>query len=167
MLRFAAWIETRGWRRDAEQRDEDGSPFERPAVELADQLLAHRQRKALKRGHRFEDLAPPDRHQLRIALKASRIPGEFFGSLYPRKRTGNYIEALKRLQDGLGHLNDVAVAERLVGDLIGQPAANERCNALQRAAGLVLGWYAHGAHAVEQEAARKWASFSKQKRFWS
>ena len=71
------------------------------------------------------------------------------------------------MQDDLGHLNDVAVAERLVGDLLGQSAANERRNALQRAAGLVLGWHAHGAHAVEKKAAKKWTSFSKQKRFWN
>jgi inorganic triphosphatase YgiF len=165
VLRFAAWIETRGWRRDEERRDGE-SLFERPALQLADQLLAHRERKALKRGHGFEDLAPPARHELRIALKKIRYTAEFFQSLYPRKRTGKYIEALKHLQDSLGHLNDVAVAERLVDDLLRQPAANERCHALQRAAGLVLGWYAHGAHAVEQEAARKWTSFSKQKRFW-
>ena len=110
---------------------------------------------------------PPERHQLRIALKKLRYAAEFFGSLYPRKRTDKYIEALKRLQDDLGHLNDVSVAERLVGDLLGQSAANARRGALQRAAGLVLGWYAHGAHAVEKETVRKWMSFTEQKPFWN
>ncbi len=166
VLRLAEWIESHGWRCDEERRDGE-SQFERPALQLADQLLAHRERKALRRGHGFEDLTPPARHELRIALKKLRYTAEFFQSLYPRKRTGKYIEALKHLQDSLGHLNDVAVAERLVDDLLRQPAANERCNSLQRAAGVVLGWYAHGTHAVEQEAARKWTSFSKQKRFWN
>jgi inorganic triphosphatase YgiF len=166
VLRFAEWIETRGWRHDEERCDGE-SQFERPAVQLADQLLAHRERKALKRGHEFEDLAPPARHELRIALKKLRYTAEFFQSLYSRKRTGKYIEALKHLQDSLGHLNDVAVAERLVDHLLGQPAANERCNALQRAAGLVLGWYAHGAHAIEQEAFKKWTAFVGHKRFWN
>ena len=59
----------------------------------------------------------------------------------------------------LGHLNDLAVAERLVGDLLGQPAAKERRNALQRAAGFTLGWYAHSAHAVEKTAFKKWKAF--------
>jgi triphosphatase len=167
VLRFAEWIETRGWHRDEELRDGGRTTFEQPAVEMADQLLTHRERKALKRGNEYENLTPPERHQLRIALKKLRYTAEFFESLYPRKRTDKYIEALKRLQDDLGHLNDVAVAERLVGDLPRQSAANERRGALQRAAGLVLGWHAHGADAIEKKAFKKWKAFVGHKRFWN
>jgi triphosphatase len=167
VLRFAEWIETRGWRRDEEWPDGGGTPFERPAVQLANQLLAHRERKALKRGHEFENLAPPERHQLRIALKKLRYTAEFFESLYPRKRTDRYINALKRLQDGLGHLNDVAVAERLVADLLGRPATGKRNEAWQGAAGIVLGWHARSACAVEKKAFKKWNEFIGHKRFWN
>jgi triphosphatase len=166
VLRFAEWIETRGWRRDEERRDGGGTPFELPAVQLANQLLAHRERKALKRGHEFENLTPPERHELRIALKKLRYTAEFFESLYPRKRTDRYIKALKRLQDGLGHLNDVAVAERLAADLLGRSATGKRNEALQRAAGIVLGWHAHNTCAVEKKAFKKWNEFIGHKRFW-
>ena len=52
---------------------------------------------------------------MRIALKKLRYATEFFAALYPKKRTKPHLAALKELQDGLGHLNDVAVAERLIG----------------------------------------------------
>jgi hypothetical protein len=74
---------------------------------------------------------------------------------------------LKRLQDGLGHLNDVAVAERLVADLLGRPATGKRNEALQGAAGIVLGWHAHSACAVEKKAFKKWNEFIGHKRFWN
>jgi triphosphatase len=98
VLRLAEWIETRGWRRDEERRYGGTSPFGLPAVRLANQLLTHRTRKARKRGRAFENLTAPERHQLRIALKKLRYAAEFFGSLYPRKRTDKYIKALKRLR---------------------------------------------------------------------
>jgi CHAD domain-containing protein len=93
VLRFAEWMETHGWRPDEQRRDGGGSSFERPAVQLANQLLAQRERKALRRGREFESLTPPARHRLRIALKKLRYTAEFFASLYPRKRTNRYIEA--------------------------------------------------------------------------
>jgi CHAD domain-containing protein len=167
VLSFAEWIETRAWRRNEEQRAEVGTAFEQPAVELADQLLTLRARKACKRGCEFDNLTPPERHQLRIALKKLRYTAEFFETLYPRKRTHKYIEALKRLQDDLGHLNDVVVAERLVGDLLGRSATNERRGALQRAAGPVLGWHAYSARAVEKKAFKKWNIFIGRKPFWN
>ena len=75
--------------------------------------MAKRHRKALKRGRDFARLTPVERHRLRIALKKLRYATEFFHSPYPKKRTHAYLAALKELQDTLGHLNDVAVAETL------------------------------------------------------
>jgi hypothetical protein len=74
---------------------------------------------------------------------------------------------VKGLQDVLDHLNDVAVAERLGGDMLGRSAAAKRPEALQRAPGFVLGWHAHGAHEVEKKAFKKWQAFVGQKRFWN
>ena len=87
--------------------------LDRPIVEFATHLLGKRQRKALKRGQQFEQLSAEERHRLRIALKKLRYATEFFEALYPKKHTKPYLAALKDLQDGLGHLNDVAVAQRL------------------------------------------------------
>ena len=49
------------------------------------------------------------------------------------------------MQDLLGHMNDVAVAQHVVEDLLTatEPGARQRAAAL--GAGQVLGWYAHDA----------------------
>ena len=135
LLQLGRWIEAGGWREDATPK---GAPWlDRPIVAFADRLLARRHRKALKLGRRFEDLTPPERHRLRIALKKLRYATEFFDSLHAGKRARPYLAALKELQDALGHLNDVAVAERLLRGL-SEPAGEQRA-AIGRASGLVLG----------------------------
>jgi CHAD domain-containing protein len=167
VLRFGEWIERRGWRGERRDVDDGASRYGQPARELAAQLLARRQRKARKRGREFADMPAAERHKLRIALKKLRYTAEFFASLYPRKRTDKYVNALKRLQDDLGDLNDLAVAERLLDELFERSGAGQRRDALQRAAGLVLGWHAHRSRAIDKKAVKKWTAFVDQKPFWS
>ena len=78
---------------------------------------------------------------MRIALKKLRYACEFFESLYGKKATKSYLTSLKQLQDALGHLNDVAVAEKLVGRVVDQAIAQPERESLHLAAGLVLGWH--------------------------
>ena len=59
-------------------------------------------------------LSAEHRHELRIAVKKLRYLAEFYQPLFPRKHSKPYLAALKDLQDGLGHLNDIAVASRLI-----------------------------------------------------
>ena len=80
---------------------------------------------------------------MRIALKKLRYAAEFFEASIGKKRTKPYLAALKELQDALGHLNDVAVAERLIGGLIDAPgrAATRRPRVGRRhGAGLARPW---------------------------
>ena len=163
LLQLGRWIEGSGWREDATPQ---GSAWlDRPIATFADRLLAKRHRQALKRGRDFTRLTPVERHRLRIALKKLRYATEFFHSLYPRGRTHSYLSALKGLQDTLGHLNDVAVAERLAGDLVGRAA--EEPGALTRSSGLVLGWVARGGAEAEPEVQAAWQAFAERKPFWS
>ncbi len=163
LLQLGRWIEAGGWREDATPK---GSAWlDRPIVAFADRLLARRHRKALKLGREFADLTPPERHRLRIALKKLRYATEFFDSLHAGKRVRPYLEALKQLQDALGHLNDVAVAERLLGSL-SEPAGEPRA-ALGRASGLVLGWLARGVAEAEPEIQDAWQTFVARRPFWS
>jgi len=162
LLQLGRWIEVRGWREDA--TDKGAAWLERPVVAFADRLLAKRHRKALKRGRDFAHLEPEQRHRLRIALKKLRYATEFFASLYRKKRAGPYLADLKHLQDALGHLNDVAVAERLTGQLV-ERAGTKRQD-LAVASGLVLGWLARGAAEVEPEIRDAWQDFAARKPFW-
>ena len=161
VLRFGGWVEGRRWRTDG-----TSDVLDRPLVAYADKLLEKRHRKALKLGRQFEILSVDGRHQVRIALKKLRYTSEFFESLHPSRKTKRYVKSLSRLQDSLGHLNDVAVAERLMEDLANRSALPSEQAALQRAAGLLIGWYARGVADTEPETVANWAAFSVAAPFW-
>ena len=59
----------------------------------------------------------PARHRVRIAAKKARYAAEFFRDLLPKKEVKRYIKCLSSVQDRLGHLNDLAVASRLLPEL--------------------------------------------------
>ena len=130
---------------------------------MAAELLAARHRRAMKRGANLATLSRPQRHRVRIALKKLRYAVEFFGSLYPTARTARYKRTLKRMQDDLGHLNDIAVAERLLASL---PAPPRDRKALYTASGLVRGWYARSLVQVEPAILEDWRRLRETKPFW-
>ncbi|OQA33749.1 MAG: CHAD domain protein [Betaproteobacteria bacterium ADurb.Bin341] len=61
-----------------------------------------------------------DWHRLRIALKKLRYALEFMAPLLARKRFKGYQAALLPLLEGLGRLNDLDTAARLVHDHMGE-----------------------------------------------
>ena len=59
---------------------------------------------------------------MRIAAKKTRYATEFFASLFAARAVKPYVGRLAALQDELGWLNDVRVADRLLQQLPdGQP----------------------------------------------
>jgi triphosphatase len=163
LLELGRWLEAAGWRDDASAKG--AAWLERPVAAFADRLLSKRHRKALKLGDDFAGLAPEERHRLRIALKKLRYATEFFSSGYKKRPTARYLAGLKQLQDALGHLNDVAVAERLVGGLL-ERAGGDR-DALAQASGMVLGWLARGVAGLEPQTRSAWDDFAARKPFWN
>ncbi len=164
MLRLGAWLDCRRWRKDT-----DGAmraELARPMVEVADTLLRRRHRKALKLGRRFRSLPAAQRHELRIALKKLRYTAEFFSSLYEQGQVKPYLRGLSGMQDALGHLNDVAVAERLLQSLIADQPAGKKRDRLVNAAGIVVGWYSHGVTAFEPKTVARWREFKDHRVFW-
>jgi triphosphatase len=161
MLRLRRWIEAQGWREAAPGRA--AAWLDRPLLAFAAHVLGKRHRRALKRGKDFEELSPEGRHRVRIALKKLRYATEFFQALYPKKRTRPYLASLKELQDDLGHLNDVAVAEQLIGSAAG---ASADAADLRAGGGLVLGWHARGIADLEPAAVRDWKAFARKEAFW-
>lgn len=162
-LQLGRWIEACGWRAQASERAADW--LARPIVEFAAHLLGKRQRKALKLGREFSQLSAEERHRVRIALKKLRYATEFFQALYPKKHTKPYLAALKDLQDRLGHLNDVAVAERLIGALF-DDTRNGDGSDIRWGGGLVLGWHARGVAEIEPATVRAWEEFAALEPFW-
>jgi triphosphatase len=156
MLRLGLWLETEGWRAGG------ADALDEPVTRLADRLLARRHRQVLRRGEGLAGLGAGERHRLRIAVKRLRYAVEFFRGLYPKKRVKPFVEALAALQEDLGHLNDVAVATRLVARLA---EAGDR-EALARTGGLLVGWHARGLADGEKGLLRDFARLAGRDPFW-
>jgi len=165
--RYTAFVSKLGaWLEPAPGESRAGSKKSEPLEDFAAALLRRRHRKAKKDGQRFDDLAPADRHKLRISLKKLRYSVEFFQSLFGKKRGNAFLKKLKALQDGLGHLNDVAVSQRLLRDLLAEQGDAERKSDLTLAAGVVIGWYAQANLANEMQLRETWKDFASLKPFW-
>ncbi len=73
------------------------------------------------RERNFAGLSVEQRHDARITLKNLRDATEFFRLLFAKKAVRPFLAGLKALQDDLGHLKDVAVAEGILDHLLARP----------------------------------------------
>jgi CHAD domain-containing protein len=153
------WLSAKRWRQKQGSLDE-------PIQKLARRVLRKRHDAALKLGRDFSKLSAEQRHQLRIALKKLRYTADFFRSLYPKKQAKPYFRALARMQNCLGHLNDVVVAEHLLERMTSAHQRQRVFAHLLTAAGTVIGWHARGASAAAQEAEENWCKFREVGCFW-
>lgn len=124
--------------------------------------LDKRHRKISKAGKRFDDLDPLQRHALRIRGKKMRYAGEFLSSLFPEAKAKRYLDSLTLLVDLLGHLNDIAVARRVLEER----RAASADQAIHHAVGFAEGWHAGRAAHLEEKAKEAWSHFKRQDRFW-
>ena len=85
-----------------------------PLAGFAQSVIKRRHARLLKRGKKLRDADPPLRHRVRIAAKKMRYATEFFQAFYPSRKVQGYVEALSALQEALGSLNDMAVADGLL-----------------------------------------------------
>lgn len=153
------WVGNRVWRSDG------AGPLDAPATTVAAQVLARRHAHLQKAAKGLANLSTEQRHRLRIAVKKTRYAAAFFQPLYAPKKTHGYIQALRALQDHLGHLNDLTNAQRMMAELV-QSACGVQCKTLSHAAGLVEGWYAHAQSTREAELLAAWKTFTRAKAFW-
>ncbi len=161
LLSFSRWIETAGWRIGA-----DEAALDRPLAGLAGRLLDKRHARVLKRGRNFERLSDDRLHRLRITLKKLRYAGEFFAAQFPESKPRPFIRAARRLQDGLGHLNDAVVAERRLRELLHAHRDSEDRVALGIGAGQVMGWHARAREEVRARIAEDWHAFAAATPYW-
>lgn len=141
---LAGWIAGREWRQpqDGVWPGKLGRPVRKGMQPLLDQAR-RRLRKRLRHVHRINhgnhvgqaDAAnaanAADWHRARIAAKKARYAAEFFQSLLPARALKEELRRLKAMQDVLGSLNDLAIADTLLAQLqrqeaIGQAAAFAR-----------------------------------------
>ena len=144
---------------------------DQPIAALAADELSRRRRKIIKAGKNLRDCTPQQRHQLRIRGKKLRYATEFFAGVFPRKRSirrhADLLSALKKLQDALGGLNDIATRAKLAlaiaqdGDGDSQ-AIRERAFA----AGMIVGLQDGRRARLLTAAERAFAGVAAAKPFW-
>lgn len=148
MLGLQRWLQARAWRdscsvRQVRRLDAPVSPFAQATVRKD-------QRRLMKRGKRLLHASPQQRHQVRIAAKKTRYATEFFASLFAARTVQPYVGRLSALQDELGWLNDVQVADRLLQqlpDVQADPADQSAQDGLRLHAAFIRGYLAARAQA--------------------
>ncbi|APA69694.1 CYTH and CHAD domain-containing protein [Janthinobacterium sp. 1_2014MBL_MicDiv] len=115
MLGLQRWLQARDWRAGSSPRQLQRLDAQVPA--FARKTLREDQRRLMKRGRRLLHATPQQRHKVRIAAKKTRYATEFFASLFAASAVKPYVGRLSTLQDELGWLNDVQVADRLLQEL--------------------------------------------------
>jgi len=117
MAQLNDWLQERRWRPDG-VLPKDSALHER-AWKGALPLLRKAEKRLAKRIDGLDESDAPGRHRVRIAAKKARYAAEFFRDLLPARRVKRYVGHLEGLQDRLGALNDLAVAEHLLDELKG------------------------------------------------
>jgi triphosphatase len=152
VLDFTRLLQGWGWR-DVMLLQDQGR-LTAPVTKFARRILVHNHRRLLKRGKKLHGASPAARHRVRIAAKKIRYATEFFQSLYASKNVQPYADALARLQDELGWLNDAAVADRLLTQL------QDGQVRLEGGAGFIRGYLAARACGGERKIRKRWEKFT-------
>ena len=125
--------------------------------EFAAKALAKRDRKLRRAGKSLNGSTPERLHDIRIAAKKARYAAEFFRDLFGGKSTRKYLRALRRIQDGLGAMNDANMARRLVNEV--RPDDRE-------ISALLDGWFAARIVASRNDMDALWRKFERAPRYW-
>jgi len=155
LLGVARWLYAAPWR---QQDSYVQRSLARPVATYAARAMTRAERKVLRRGDSLEWTDALQRHQLRIRVKRLRYTCEPFAALFPRGRMRRYLERLESLQDILGELNDIAVGQRLLHELV-----TDRDLAAE---GFMRGWFAAREELLLGRLAAAWRSWRKTKRPW-
>jgi triphosphatase len=163
----AAWIESGRWRHP---RSRAGRRRNAQKIEaLARAQLERRWAKIRKRGRRLAHLEPRARHRLRIRAKKLRYATEFYGRVFAgrkqaRRRTA-LLSELKRLQECLGELNDIAVHQKLTRAIL-EAEASPRTPRRDFAAGLLAGHEEARCKPLLARAERAFDALAKRAPYW-
>jgi len=159
VLAMLRWFKDRRWRACGDLDD-----LQRPIGELAPVLLDRCRRQVKKHSKHFARQSATQRHRLRIALKKWRYAAELLESLYDRAATERFTERLRRLQDGLGEINDVRVGRHIIA---AQAARDAHATRIGDAGNRVLAWHKHRLAEDEPRWRHDLHHLLKDKPFWS
>lgn len=155
LLAIGAWLENERWR-NADTPD-------LALIDIARNTLNKRYKQLRRHGKRLMHMHPEERHATRIAAKKLRYAGEFFAGLYPARATRGLLSPLREVLEILGMLNDIAVTENLIRQVIGTSSSRPLDESLH----LFTGWNACNAAHRLQGLEPAWRRFIRARPFWN
>jgi CHAD domain-containing protein len=135
--------------------------LERPIIDSARKWLDKQERKLLDLGRGIDRQDAPAMHRLRIECKKLRYAAEFFRPLFPGM--GQFITSMKGIQDVLGVMNDLALTQSLLEDLL---RARPEERDLQRYAGALIGWRSYHFQQLLDDFDNRWEALVAARRPW-
>lgn len=157
--RLETWIGGHGWRAEDLERVHD--PRKDRVDDFARRFVNRRMRNIRGDYDDIEALTTAQRHELRIAVKKARYGLEFFQAVLPAKRGRQLASTLKQIQDNLGHLNDIDVAERTVSALVNAGVSGTERRQIAAGGNIVSAWHKDAAAAAEPEMLKLWRKMKK------
>ncbi len=155
LLRALRWMNARPWRGRVEKAEPSLGAFAAASLERL-------HRKSLKQAQGIDWSDPERCHRLRIRMKRLRYACDFFAASFAGVAARPYIKRLEALQDILGDLNDVAVAQRLLAEIVPRGSALE----LAAAAASTRQTLAARERMLVISLEAAWAPFEKRQPFW-
>ena len=156
---FAVWLDEKGWEQ-GELTDKQRKRLASPVTAFSRKLLDRLERRVLQAGSHVNKSIPDEMHRLRIECKKLRYGAEFFVPIL--MGLDDFIRHMKRLQDLLGVLNDVAVMQHLLDVLLKDVDDPE---ILLYAGGLV-GWRSCQGQQLLVSFEERWEDFVHAKNPW-
>jgi CHAD domain-containing protein len=96
-----------------------------PVYELASQRIYKQYRNVVKAGHQILENDDDEKlHKLRIQCKKLRYLIQFFSNLFSKKKIRIVVGQLKKLQDILGHYNDLSIQVNYLFEVAKEMPAN-------------------------------------------
>jgi inorganic triphosphatase YgiF len=123
LLTICSWLENEKWKETKKHYK---------LLTVATRTLNKFHKQLLRHNENLTVMPPEYRHATRIASKRLRYVAEFFTSLYPAKDCTKFIKILAQVQECLGQINDITVAEKLFNDLNGPQPDAQSTEAIQR-----------------------------------
>lgn len=156
LLQLGQWLNERLWRQG--MKTKALSRLAQPISQFAAQVLQKRDQRVRQVGEQLLSLPAEMRHQVRIDVKKLAYGSRFFLALYPGKASKRYSEQLAQLQDVLGELNDMSVAN----DLLHRAQVASSAPVYH----FLKGWYSHQHKHQMQQLDTVWQQFLARPVFW-
>ncbi|MDO9050736.1 MAG: CHAD domain-containing protein [Methylotenera sp.] len=156
LLTLLAWLENERWCANIKHRKNY------QILDIAKATLKKYHKLLLRQADNLVYMDSAERHLVRIAAKKMRYAAEFFASLYPARKSHEFINNLSKLQDQLGVLNDISITEKLLRKVI----SHEIDPALEKASHILNKWNARNVAHNLAHVDKTWHAFTLKEPFW-